>query len=752
MSQHPLPDQNSNTGINDKASATGSGNIDETAGQLLRDATLYAMKLNGVQASAESLLHALPPSDRNCLQGMARAVNEDGRLLGHCAIVRDLSVEHLPCVVRLIEGGADWGVIESYDEQSCRYQFRCFKEGAQTVVKALAKSDLNKIDGGQVLVLSAKVNRLENQDSTRSSGFSAWMRRELRGLRSVYRDIVMATLLINLFAIAGPLFVMNVYDRVVPNLAMETLWVLASGLVLVIIFELSIKLLRQIFLEQAGKRLDLVLSSKLFSKVLNIRMEAFPPSVGSLSNQVKEFDSIKQFFTAATMTTLADVPFAVIFLLVIAFVGGPIVFVPLIIALVMIVYGFVMHFPIKRLVDEMQEAAAEKNGVLVESIHGVETIKSLNAQGRQQGLWENALVRLSHYGEKAKHLTDSVGIVSSALIQLSTMLVVIVGVYQIEQQALSLGALIACVLLSSRALAPMVKIANLVSQYQQAKTAFNGVNALTALPMENEAAGNRLNFGGEISSLELRELSFSYSGGMKALKDLSFTIEKGEKVAIIGKIGSGKSSLLRLIQGFGQAESGQLLINGYDIRHLDLSELRASIAYVPQEINLFKGSLRENIVMKLPDVSQEELFKVIEVAGLKDLVQNHEMGLDMPIGEQGKGLSGGQRQCVAIARALVNQPDILVFDELSSSMDNQTEQMIINNIRAFSTDRILLLSTHRASLLTLVDRIIVMDQGRVVADGPKNTVLDAMKRGLIQTGSQSPNIADRKHNEGESGV
>ena len=295
----------------------------------------------------------------------------------------------------------------------------------------------------------------------------------------------------------------------------------------------------------------------------------------------------------------------------------------------------------------------------------------------------------------------------------------------------------------------MIQVASLMPQYQQARSALGALDGLTSKPSEYRQEKIHIGLGGKIDHLESRDLSFSYNEGTRELKSLSLSLKAGDKVGIIGKIGSGKSSLMRLLMGFGQAESGQLLINGFDLPHLDLSELRSEIGYVPQEIMLFKGTLRDNIVMKSPQVSQESIMQALEVSGLSGFVQNHPMGLDMPIGESGKGLSGGQKQCVAIARSLINEPSLLLFDELTSSMDNQSEQVILNNIRDYAKDKILLLSTHRASLLALVDRIIVLDEGQVIADGAKNTVLDALKRGLIQPGGQFQASGSRYSKAGE---
>lgn len=706
----------------------------------LQDACLYSLALNGIKCSRNALVQGLPVEDQCSLEGLARGILQQGACVGQVAALNELAQQAFPCIVVMqADSEAVAAVVEAYDERSQQYQIRYFGEGVAAAKQSCSMAELQANAELNVLSIVLRESRHvagANTGDSDQKHFSNWLGRELKSLASVYRDVLMATLVINFFALASPLFVMNVYDRVVPNQAVETLWVLASGLMIVIVFELVIKLLRHSFLEQAGKRLDLVLSSKMFSRVLNIRMDVFPDSVGSLASQLKEFDAIKQFFTAATITALTDVPFAIVFILVIYVIGGGIVWVPLCAALAMVVYGLVVHFPIKKLVSQMQAAAADKNSVLVESLQGIETLKSLNAEGRQQGFWENALIRFSALGIKAKHLSDSVSIVATALMQISTMLVIIVGVYLINQQAMSLGALIACVLLSSRALAPMMQVANLMTQYQQARSALKAIDDLSTRPAERAAEQSYLSLGGPVNELEARELSFAYGSGPEVLKSLSLSLKAGDKVGIIGKIGSGKSSLMRLLLGFGQANSGQLLINGFEIKHLDLSEVRAAIGYVPQDIVLFKGTLRDNIVMKSPLASQDAILDAVQLAGLSEFVRAHEMGLDMPIGENGQGLSGGQKQCVAIARALINDPGLLLFDELTSSMDNQSEQEIIGNIRRYAEDKILLLSTHRASLLSLVDRIIVLDEGRIIADGPKATVLDALKRGLIQPGSQ----------------
>tara|TARA_R110001592_G_scaffold9288_1_gene49519 strand:- start:10897 stop:12609 length:1713 start_codon:yes stop_codon:yes gene_type:complete len=561
--------------------------------------------------------------------------------------------------------------------------------------------------------------------------FSSWLFEQIFSLRKVYRDSLFASLLINIFALASPLFVMNVYDRVVPNQAFETLWVLSSGVIIILLFDLITKFLRHSFIDHSAAELDSVLSKKLFERMLSTRMDCISGSIGGMASQLKDFDSIKQFFTASTMVALIDLPFAALFLLIIFYIGGSVAIAPLLAMLILVFYGLLMHFPLKNLSIGLQAAAAEKNAIAVESLSTLETIKAFNVEARQLSLWDKSLLSMIDLSLKSRRYSDSIGLVSTFVIQMTVVAVLILGVYQINAQNMSLGALIACVLLSSRALSPMVQLASLISQYHQAKAALFSLDQLSSQAIDVESKRNYLNTEDCLGKIELRKVSYSVAQ-RSILNDLTTTIHPGERIALIGKIGAGKSSLLKLLMGFTKPSDGQVLIDDIDLQHLDITKLRSHIAYVPQEIALFRGSLRENILLKNPRASVEELTKAINIAGLDDFVQSHPMGVDMLIGEQGKGLSGGQKQSVAIARAVINSPSLFLFDELSAAMDNQTEQEVIQNIRALTKDKTLLLSTHRSSLLSLVDRIIVMDHGKIVADGPKENVLDALKKGLIR--------------------
>lgn len=732
--------------------------------QPLLDAFLQTLEILGMPSSREAFLVGQPLSGDVDIDLLTRATQRKGWEARQISCQLDqIQNASLPLILLLDDPRHEVAVLESVSgppvsemsdsKQNRSFQLRFFSATSGEKEISMTLAELAQIFSGQAVVLTrpfkpddvsiASPDRAATSSATKPV-FSAWLAKECYKMRSVYRDVLLASLFLNLFALASPLFVMNVYDRVVPNQAMETLWVLAGGVVIVYLFDLIIKLLRQYFVESAGKRIDVVLSGRLFEQVLNLRAEVFPKSVGAFASNLKDFDAIKQFFTATTLTGLIDLPFALLFVVIIYSLGGVVVMAPLIAALVIVGYGVVVHFPLKDRIKKSQAAAAQKNAILVETLSGMETLKAFNAAGRQQYFWEQSNAYLAAVGLGSRRLADSISIVSSFVMQLTVVSVVVIGVYQINEHNMSLGALIACVLLSSRALAPMAQLANLAAQYYQAKTAVGALNELTQLPVEHGLGESgqrqylhRDRFKGDI---EFTDVSFRYDDKQTVLKNLNLKIKAGEKVALIGKIGSGKSTLFRLLLGLGKVSSGQIRIDDIDIDQLDPVELRTNIGYVPQDVLLFSGTLKENVLLKAPRSSHDALLDATRLAGLSEFIKSNASGFELPIGEQGRGLSGGQRQSIAIARAVINDPGMLLFDELTSAMDNQTERQVVDNISAFSKNKTLILSTHRASLLSLVDRVVVLDDGRIIADGPKDKVLDALKRGLIQTGPQAERL------------
>ncbi|NOQ79316.1 MAG: type I secretion system permease/ATPase [Gammaproteobacteria bacterium] len=548
----------------------------------------------------------------------------------------------------------------------------------------------------------------------------------------IYRDVLFASFFINLFVIASPLFVMNIYDRVVPNNAIETLWVMAAGVSLVFFFDFILKIVRGHHLETAGKKADIILSALIFEKVMSLKMEVMPESVGAFSSNLKEFDSVRNFLTSVTMTTFIDFPFFILFLMTISYIAGQLVLIPVAAVVIILVYGFLVHFPLKKLVESTYRANSQKNATLIESLSSVETIKSFNAEGMIQRRWEQAGGFIAKQGVKARTLSNSINYVSAFIQQMAMVATIIFGVYLIAENELTMGALIATVMLSSRAIQPMAQVANLTANYQQTKTALSSLNDIMLMPVERDEKKSYVHRATFKGGLEFKNVSFSYPGQEdKALSNISLTINPGEKVAFIGRIGSGKTTLEKLIMGLYSPTEGSVKIDDLDLNQIDPANLRRNIGYVPQDIDLFHGTVRENIALKAPFIPGAEIIRVADIAGVNHFVNKHPAGFDMKVGERGNGLSGGQRQSVAIARSLIMSPPILLMDEPSNAMDNATEAEFLAKLKSEISDRTFVLVTHRASLLKLVDRIVVVEQGAVVADGPKEQVLDALKQGKI---------------------
>ena len=548
----------------------------------------------------------------------------------------------------------------------------------------------------------------------------------------IYRDVLLASFFINLFAVASPLFVMNVYDRVVPNQAIETLWVLAIGVMIVYLFDAILKFLRGYFIEIAGKKSDILLSAFLFERVLGARFSERPQSVGSFISQFREFDTVRNFYTTSSISIIVDLPFIIIFLLLIYYIGGILVLVPLAALPVIFIYSLLLQRPIKHAIEETFEHAAHKNATLVESLVGLETVKAQGAESFLQRSWEKSVAHLAKWSQKMRMLSLSVTIFSGAIQQIASVVLIIVGVYLIVERELTMGALIASFMLASRALGPVSQMVSLVVSYDQTKTALDALDEIVKKPQERNPEKPFVKRAGFKGAIEFKQVSFAYPNEKQnVLNDISFKINPGEKVGVIGRIGSGKTSLQSLILGFYQASHGSVLLDNIDSQQIDPADLRSQIAYVPQDIVLFAGSIKMNIIYGHSHVSDEAIIEAAERAGVKEFVDRHPMGFDRLVGERGQALSGGQRQSIGIARALLHEPGIVLMDEPTSGMDNSTETLVKNNLKEYLGDKTLVLITHKTSLLSLVDRLIVMDGGRIVADGLKEPVLDALKRGQL---------------------
>lgn len=573
----------------------------------------------------------------------------------------------------------------------------------------------------------------ERTTSTVTRRQQHWFWSTFREALPLYSEVILAALLINLFALASPLFIMNVYDRVVPNYAIETLWVLGIGVTIVYCFDLLMRTLRGYYIDVAGKRADIILSATLFERVLGIKLAARPPSVGAFANNLHEFDTFRDFFTSATLTTLIDLPFVFLFIFIIWVIGGPLAIVPLVVLPLSLLAGFLIQRALAGKIQELLRHSAQKQATLVETLTGLETVKSLGAEGSIQRRWEQLSGTIAHLGLKTRFLSSGAINITVFLQQMATVAVVIYGVYLISDGELSMGGLIASTILTGRALSPLAQMAGTLTRYHQARSAYASTDAIMSTPIERPADKTFLARPQLKGSIEFRNVSFSYPGQtVEVLDRVSFKIEPGEHTAIIGRIGSGKSTIERLILGLYEPSTGSILIDGTDSRQLDPADLRRNIGYVPQDTFLFYGSIKENIMLGMPHAADHEVLHAAAIAGVTDFADKHPSGFDMQVGERGEMISGGQRQSISVARALLRNPPILVMDEPSNAMDNTTEEVFKTRFVDWAEDKTLVLVTHRASLLSLVRRIIVMDNGSIIADGPKKHVLEALKQGQVK--------------------
>ncbi len=550
--------------------------------------------------------------------------------------------------------------------------------------------------------------------------------------RKLYRDIVLAAILINLFAVAMPLFVLNVYDRVVPNAATATLWALAAGLVTVLVADLILKSLRAWFVDLAASRADIRLSSRIMERVMAMKMQDRPPASGAFAANIQSFESVRSFIGSLTLIAIVDFPFVLLFAGIIAWIN-PVLVIPIAIgAVIVLIYALISQYNMHKLTEIAMQAGAQRNATLIESLGNLEAVKSFNVQGDVQAKWEDSTIFLSRNSAKMRLLSSSVTNGASFVQHFVGMSIIIVGVYLLIDGQLTQGGLIAAYLLSSRAMAPVSQAAGLLSHYHQAATSMELLENIMERPVEYEEADNKIDrpvFRGDI---EFRNVSFAYPDAQEqALTDVSLKIKAGEHVAILGKNGSGKTTLEKLIMGLYQPTQGSVLIDGIDMRQLDVTQLRRNVGYVPQEISLFSGSLKHNIELTSPNEDTERLLRVIRLAGLESMIRHHPEGINMPVGERGQQLSGGQRQSVGIARALINEPPILLLDEPTASLDHTSEEQIRKHLARESAGKTLILVTHRSSLLQLAQRLVVIDRGRIVADGPKETVMEALRQGRV---------------------
>lgn len=551
--------------------------------------------------------------------------------------------------------------------------------------------------------------------------------------RDIYTKVGIAAVLINIFALTSPIFMMNIYNRVLPNNAMETGWVLAIGAITVFVFDFLMRILRSYFIDIAGRRVDVIAARRIFDQVMNMKLSGRPKSSGAFANMLRDFDSVRDFATSATLTAVVDLPFTILFLIVIWLLGGNVAFMLAALIMVVMAAGYALQIPLRNNATKAARSAEAKHGLLVETITGLETIKAIGADGRLRARYSDQVAENAVYAQSSRFYSGLGGNVAALVQQVASIIIILIGMYLVKEGDMSVGALIACVMLGSRAISPIGQVANLMSRYHSARSAMKTIDGIMSKPVERPLDARFLHRPDLKGNISFKNVTFSYPGSQrKSLDDASFHVTAGDKVGIIGRIGSGKSTIARLMMGLYEPQAGTILVDDTDYRQIDPADLRRNFAYIAQDVMLLSGTVRDNITASVPHATEEEILAAAKAAGVHDFISRHPMGYDAPVGERGEGLSGGQRQTIALARAMLLKPNIFVCDEPTNAMDVQAETAFTNHISKYSKDKTLILITHRQQLLPLVDRLILVDQGKIIMDGPRDKVIGAIAGGQVE--------------------
>ncbi len=685
----------------------------------------------GHAKSAQAITAGLAYDDRNMGPALFCEAAEKVGLKAKIVVrdkIKNISTPVLPVVLVLKDAQACVLLKISADEHNALIWSP--ETGAERSVKL---TDLKQSYTGYAIFVHPRPEFTDPDAPHAQDANRHWFWGPMWEVREIYWKVIAAAVLINLFALTSPIFMMNIYNRVLPNHAMETGWVLAIGAMTIFIFDFIMKTLRGYFIDIAGRRVDVIAARRIYDQLMNMKLAGRPKSSGAFANMLRDFDSVRDFSTSATLTGIVDLPFTFLFLLVIWLLGGSVAFMLAGLIIVVVVAGYALQVPLRNYVRKSTKSAEAKHGLLVETISGLETIKAIGADGRLRARYGDQVAENALYSQGSRFYSALGGNIAALVQQIASIIIILIGMYMVKEGNMSVGALIACVMLGGRAIAPIGQVANLMSRYHSAQSAMKTIDNIMSKPVERPLDARFLHRPDLKGKIAFKNVVFSYPDTpRKSLDNVSFIIEPGEKVGIIGRIGSGKSTIARLIMGLYDPKEGTILVDDTDYRQIDPADLRRNVAYIAQDVVLFSGSVRDNITASVPHATEEEILAAAKEAGVHDFMSRHPMGYDAPVGERGEGLSGGQRQTIALARAMLLKPNVFVCDEPTNAMDIQAEQSFTNHIQRYSKNKTLVLITHRQQLLHLVDRLILIDQGKVVADGPRDKVIELIARGGVE--------------------
>jgi ATP-binding cassette subfamily C protein LapB len=700
----------------------------QRAGDPLADALLYLAAHHGRAISRDALLAGLPILDGRLPaplfeRAAARAGLEAKTVRRRLSEIPALV---LPAVLCMRDGSTRILVAIDADAKTASVVDPSVNAPART----RSFSDLSAEYLGYVFLIrpatAADPRAVAAGDLPRAHWFWSVVRR----FWSNYSHVATAALLVNVLALASPLFIMSVYDRVIPNGAIASLVALSIGMALAVMFDFVLRMVRSRIIDMTGKKLDVILASDIFEHALAIKMAQRPPSVGILANQIREFDSVREFFTSGTVVSVTDLLFAVLFIAVLFMIAGPLAWIPTLMLPIMIIVGLALQFPLDRAMRRLQAESAARHGVLVESLSGLEAVRATGAEARMQNAWERSVAATARSGEDV-HFWASVALTSANTAQqLNYLLMVIIGVFLILDGKITVGVLVASTMLSGRVLSPIAGIATVITRAAQTFITLKAINRVMQLERERPRERTYVTRRIETGSVAFENVTFRYPNtNESALEKVSFKVAGGERIGIIGRVGSGKTTVGRLLAGFYEPIDGRISIDDVDARQYDPADLRAGVGFVLQDTDLFFGKIRDNIALGKPNATDDEILAAARLAGVESFIAGHPLGYDMPIAEGGRSLSGGQKQAIGLARALIRQPKVLFLDEPTAHFDVRSEADFLERLKEIAAGSMtIIISTHRLSLLSFVDRILLFDRGKLVADGPRDKVI-AMLRG-----------------------
>jgi ATP-binding cassette subfamily C protein LapB len=659
--------------------------------------------------------------------------------------LQQLPAYALPVIVPLIDGRA----VVLLSVTGAEAQVLTAETGTTEI--AMPVDELQRLGTGEILVVKPAVQKSAQQMVPFKGEALAWFWTTVWRYKGFYIESMLAAVVANVLTLAAVFFAMNVYDRVVPTQAYTSLWTLAIGTTVAILLEFGTRWLKARLVDLAGRKADLSLNAMLLREIMAIRLEHRPQSIGIFASSMRDFESLRDFMSSASMVMVVDLPFIALFIVLIAIIGGPIAWIAAAAVPMLIIVGLWAQKPLMRAMRENMKESGDKQSVLVESLLNLEALKAHNAEGYLQRRWENANLAATDSYKKIRSLTNLMLGLTASLQQLVTVGMVVYGVYLIGDNALTLGGLIASVILAGRAISPLGSIMALAARYQQARSSLDTLDALMKRPRDRNGSRRYVVPEKIAGDLRAEELNFAYPGEhpVAVIRQLSLNLPAGEHLALLGRIGSGKSTLLRLLAGLYTPLGGRIFVDGVDLQQIEPAELRSRLGYVGQEAQLFLGTLRDNLVLSDSWISDARLIEVLQTLDLYKMVANHPRGLDMPLSEAGGGLSGGQRQLLAIARMMLRDPALVFLDEPTSMMDQATEAKVIDVLGHWLAGRTLVLSTHRLQLLAWVDRIALMEDGQILLEGPRDDMLKKLSTGVSKKSTQprQPRAATSAHTE-----